>query len=189
MNRLRTPTTPRNHLTIAERSKLRIEERERKLKHLQEQLMVEYTFTPRTNTSSHSITSSITTMTTSPDPNVVFDRLYNRETAAMRARRESTPGSAKRRSLGTPSYSNRTVGLKDSFVTPTRLVILHHEGQDRLRARMRTDEVRRFFACGSDQRSRWNTGSNVVLSLPLGGGRGSTTPPRGSRAWRLYIHS
>lgn len=138
----RTPTTPRNYLTIAERSKLHIEERERKLKELQEQLMAEYTFTPKTNNSYHpSNTSSITAMTASPDPNVVFDRLYNRETAAMRARRESTPVSSKQ--SGTPSYSNRAAALKEDYVTPTRLATLHHEGQDRLRARMRTDEVRR----------------------------------------------
>ena len=141
MNRPRTPTTPRNYLTIAERSKLHIEERERRLKELQEQLMAEYTFTPKTNSSYHSNTSSIAAMTASPDPSVVFDRLYNRETAAMRARRESTPVSSKQ--SGTPSYSNRTATLKDGYVTPTRLATLHHEGQDRLRARMRTDEVRR----------------------------------------------
>lgn len=147
MNRNRTPRTPRDNLTIAERAKIQMEERERKLIDLQEQLMADYTFTPRSAASNNSATSSITAATPSPDPTFVFDRLYNRETAAMRARREATPRSANKDSSGTPTYS-RARGLNDSYVTPTRLAALHHEGQDRLRARMRTDEVRICFACG-----------------------------------------
>jgi len=123
-----------------------MEERERKLQDLQRQLMAEYTFTPKSVASNHSATSSITAMTASPDPTQVFDRLYNRETAAMRARREATHNVT-----GTPSYVGAREG-KNDYVTPSRVAALYSEGQDRLRARLRTDEVNclgflLFFLC------------------------------------------
>ena len=66
-------------LTMYERTKLQIAERERKLKALQEALMADYTFTPKSAT--NSVASSVSSAER------VFERLYSTETAAVRARR------------------------------------------------------------------------------------------------------
>jgi hypothetical protein len=110
-----------------ERAKIQIAERERKLKALQDKLMEDYTFTP------HSTTNSIASSVVS-SPDKVFDRLYNNETAAMRARRLSP------RSATNSPVRPRAMGTKDGYVTPTRLQQLHAEGQNKLRARKRSQQ-------------------------------------------------
>jgi hypothetical protein len=134
-------------MTIAERAKVQMEERERKLKDLQDQLMAEYTFTPQRAASTHSVASSITTGTTPPDRSMVFERLYNRETAAIRARRASAPRPSQRSPL-VSSSNPRPKGLADGYVTPTRVEALFHQGVGRLRARVRNDEVSMRVYCG-----------------------------------------
>ena len=128
-------TTPRGAgaLTMYDRTKLQIEERERKLKALQDKLMADYTFTPQ------SATSSISSSVPSASTEKVFERLYGFETAAMRARRVS-PRSTTASPRNTPKRT-RVRSIKDGYVTPTRLVNLHEEGQNRLRARNRSQKV------------------------------------------------
>lgn len=80
-------------LTMYERSMLQKEERERKMKALQERLMADFTFTPKSATF-----SSNNTLTPSPRPGSpsslasavsVFTRLYRADTAASRGQRRS----------------------------------------------------------------------------------------------------
>jgi hypothetical protein len=126
-------------LSMYERTKLQIQERERKLKALQETLMADCTFTPRS--AANSVSSSLTP--SSPNPEKVFDRLYSTETAAMRARKASTPRSTRSATnspFSTPSRS-RVRSAKDGYITPGRLEALHSEGQNKLRARKRTAKV------------------------------------------------
>lgn len=127
----------RDGLTMYERTKLQMEERERKLKALQETLMADYTFTPQS--ASNSAASS-----RASSPEKVFDRLYNLETAAMRARKASTPRSTPRSStnspFSTPSRS-RVRSTKDGYITPGRLEALHADGQNKLRAKKKSQRV------------------------------------------------
>lgn len=173
MSKKRTPRTPAgNGLTIAERTKLQMEEREKKLKQLQEQLMEEYTFTPKSSVSSHSVASSITAASATPDRTLVFDRLYNKETASMKARRVSTPRSTKKpQTFETP----RAKGIKDGYVTPTRLEALHHEGQNRLRSRMKSDEVR-IKLCAFSKVCKIRQCLNVFMVM-VGRGKCQETAP------------
>ena len=122
------PARTGDGLSMYERAKLQIAERERKLKALQDKLMEDYTFTP--HSTSNSIASSVYS-----SPDKVFDRLYSVETAAMRARR-ITPRSA----TNSPARP-RARGTKDGYVTPTRLQQLHAEGQNKLRSRKRSQQV------------------------------------------------
>ena len=125
------PARPGDGMTMYERAKLQIAERERKLKELQDKLMEDYTFMP------HSTSNSVASSAVS-SPDKVFDRLYHVETAAMRARRLSP------RSATTSPARPRAIGSKDGYVTPTRLQELHAEGQNRLRARKRSQQVGKF---------------------------------------------
>lgn len=129
-------------LTMYERSKAQMEERERKLKALQEQLMSDYTFIPQSHSSHQSVGSSSLgggSSSAATDRGRVFERLYTTDTAATRSWRT-------RRSSSSPIRSRMHVRTtKDGYVTPSRLEALHAEGQTRQRARRMTQKVRKFF--------------------------------------------
>lgn len=116
-----------------ERSRLQMEERERKLKALQEKLMSDYTFEPAARSVS-SLGSS-----RGGDMSLVFDRLYSTDTAAIRAYKSSPRGPPAMNSpYRTPGKVKTT---KDGYVTPSRLDALHNEGQTKLRSLRMTQKV------------------------------------------------
>lgn len=138
-----TPQTPSGLTSLYDRTKVQMEERERKLKALQDQLMADYTFTPQ------SATSSVSSNNVSPSPSKVFERLYGTETAAMRARKVNRSPSASNSRYSTPTRNShhRVQTTKEGYITPTRLLNLHEEGQNRLRSRRRTHKVRINIYC------------------------------------------
>lgn len=175
----KSPATPGAGFTLYDRTKLQIEERERKLKALQEKLMADYTFTPK------SATSSMSSSLASGSPEKVFDRLYGHETAAMRARRIS-PRSATNSPFSTPNRP-RAQSLKDGYVTPTRLLNLHEEGQNRLRARVRSQKVCNVGLCYGSVTS--DISLVHFLLQTVGGRRSSTKKAGGRRTCKMYLYS
>jgi hypothetical protein len=147
-------TSGSSGLTMYERSMIQKEERERKMRALQQKLMVDCTFTPSRsgrNSSNHSVVSSIgagpgsvATADTS-----VFSRLYQTETAASRGQRYhggtrsatasgwNTPKSV-RSTPGRTFYS--TPGGSRSVPSSPRLEELYRFGEERLRSRQLSDE-------------------------------------------------
>lgn len=126
----------RGGLTMYERSKIQMEERERKLKNLQEKLMADYTFAPASSVSSLGSSRA-------GDVNMVFDRLYHADTAAMRAYRAS-PRGPPTMNPGFQSPPHRIKSTKDGYITPSRLETMHAEGQNKQRARCMTQKVRMY---------------------------------------------
>lgn len=141
-------------LTMYERSMIQKEERERKMKALQQKLMIDCTFTPSRsgrNSSNHSVVSSIGAGpgSVATSDMSVFSRLYHTETAASRGQKyhgstrsnaasgwntprsvRSTPG---RMFYSTPSSSR-------SVPSSPRLEELYRVGEERLRSRQLSDE-------------------------------------------------
>lgn len=158
-------TTPRSHLlkpvptrdglTMYERSMLQMEERQRKLKALQDKLHEQYTFQPRSNPSSRSTSP----LAASPAHDGVlyldvFERLYHAETKAYRAQRPSPKSITTNTSSSSTTprgrvkpLSNRSV---DMDLTPARLEELAILGQQKLRARPMNEKV--CLLCTSNKR-------------------------------------
>jgi hypothetical protein len=150
-------------LTMYERSMLQKEERERKMRSLQEKLMADYTFTPsramRKTSSSQSLVSSIGASPSSMGTAdmSVFSRLYHAETAASRGQRFngtfrkdvilgwSTPGKS---TIGTPARIPRSAPGSRSGSVPSspRLEELYKFGEEKLRSRQlsREEELKRL---------------------------------------------
>ncbi len=138
-----------------ERSMLQKDERERKMKALQEKLMAGFTFTPKSATF-----SSSNTLTPSPRPGSpsslgnastvsVFTRLYTTDTAASRGQRRSAAADGGQYStpVSTASTPARTVrsaggGSKPGTGRPSspRLEELYKTGEEKLRARNLSDQ-------------------------------------------------
>jgi hypothetical protein len=145
----------RDGLTMYERSMLQKEERERKMKLLQEKMMSDCTFTPsRERTRSPSSQSVVSSIGASPsslgtgDAMSVFSRLYHAETAASRAqRREGGPAAGGGATSGfqTPksnmSTPGRSVsGSRSSCPASPRLQELYRSGEEKLRSRKLSDQ-------------------------------------------------
>ncbi|KAL3914481.1 MAG: hypothetical protein SGARI_000098 [Bacillariaceae sp.] len=145
-------------LTMYERSMIQKEERERKMKTLQEKLMVDCTFTPSRsqgqgrNSSNHSVVSSIGAgpQSVGTADMSVFSRLYHTETVASRAARyqggtrsNGTPGWNTPRSVrsmpGRVFYST-PVSRSGSVPSSPRLEELYKFGEEKLRSRQLSDE-------------------------------------------------
>lgn len=147
---------PSGGLTMYERSMLQKEERERKMKSLQEKLMADYTFFPsramRKTSSSQSLVSSIeagpSSMGTADMS--VFSRLYHAETAASRGQRFD--GTARnnvvlgwktpKSTMSTPGRTPRSAPESRSGSVPSspRLEELYKFGEERLRSRHVSDD-------------------------------------------------
>ena len=169
-----------------ERSKIQMEERERKLKNLQEKLMADYTFAPASSVSSLGSSRA-------GDGNMVFDRLYNADTAAIRAYRASPRGPSTM-NPGFQSPPRRIKSNKDGYITPSRLETLHAKGQNKQRARCMTQKVRRSEYV-------WNAAHlpracHVFLMHPfscipflVGRRRGAPKAPRRGRIGQVHLYS
>lgn len=154
-------------LTMYERSMLQKEERERKMRTLQDKLMADYTFTPsramNKTSSSHSLVSSIGASPSSlgtADVSV-YSRLYHAETAASRAQRFNgtvrkdvvfgwnTPG---RSTTSMPGRIPRSAppASRSGIMPPSpRLEALYKFGEERLRSR--EEEAKRLRDLSEEQ--------------------------------------
>lgn len=163
---LSSTVTNRGGLTMYERSMLQKEERERKMKALEERLMMDFTFTPTRISSGNmknncgnsmvsSLGSSSSTVGGTSGGNSVFSRLYVADTAASRAQRyrtptrnsrsgrlfaTSTPKSAAATTVGRSLYSAASRSTCTVQTASPRLEALYKSGQDKLRARSISDK-------------------------------------------------
>jgi hypothetical protein len=143
-------------LTMYERSMLQKEERERKMKSLQEKLMADYTFTPSRavmNTSSNqSLVSSVgaSPLSLGTADMSVFSRLYHSETTASRGQRfdvtmrsnHAVGWQTRKSTLSTPHEIPDSASGSRSGSVPSspRLEELYKFGEEKLRSRMVTYE-------------------------------------------------
>jgi hypothetical protein len=143
-------------LTMYERSMLQKEERERKMKSLQEKLMADYTFTPsramRKTDSNQSLVSSIGASPSSLGAAdlSVFSRLYHAETAASRGQqfdvtmRNNLPVGWKTRKSAMSAANNildsAAVSRSGSVRSSPRLEELYKFGEEKLRSRVLSRE-------------------------------------------------
>ena len=158
-----SPGKTRGGLTMYERSMLQKEERERKLKALQETLMVDFTFTPsRYGSHRHSGESVVSSLGGSPTSTVgggastatvgsVFSRLYGTGTAASRAQRHRPREKPHNERFGAGAwmssasqYSQHSAaggGRSVSSVQTAspRVESLYKAGEEKLRARPLSD--------------------------------------------------
>eukprot|EP00339_Tiarina_fusa_P001149 CAMPEP_0117044104 /NCGR_PEP_ID=MMETSP0472-20121206/30595_1 /TAXON_ID=693140 ORGANISM="Tiarina fusus, Strain LIS" /NCGR_SAMPLE_ID=MMETSP0472 /ASSEMBLY_ACC=CAM_ASM_000603 /LENGTH=562 /DNA_ID=CAMNT_0004755761 /DNA_START=226 /DNA_END=1911 /DNA_ORIENTATION=+ len=146
----------RDGSTMYERSRVQMEQREMKLKALQQQLMSDCTFTPK------SLTPRSKDNSAEGSAEAVFDRLYATETASTRASRANTP---KRGRTTTPRRARRR--SNDSGLSAgSRVEALYEAGQKNLRAKVMThkkeEESRRkrieeaeLAACTFTPRTKW----------------------------------
>ncbi|KAL3918347.1 MAG: hypothetical protein SGILL_004282 [Bacillariaceae sp.] len=142
-------------LTMYERSMIQKDERERKMKALQQKLMVDCTFTPSRSgrtSSNHSVVSSIGAgpgSVATADMSV-YSRLYLTETAASRGQRyqgssrgDAVSGWNTPRSVRSTPGPGRSVysapGSSRSIPSSPRLEELHRFGEERLRSRQLSD--------------------------------------------------
>lgn len=152
-----------NGMSMYERSKLQMEQRELKLRALQEQMMSDYTFTPKTRKSPNN--GSFDTPSNGEGHNGtttnVYDRLYATETKAMKSYRAQTPTKVRSRSntpnrRGRPTTTTTTGGEKRRggrrksgdharSLTPSRLQALFETGQKQLRSKPKSTKVSKFF--------------------------------------------
>ena len=144
----------RGGLTMYERSMLQKQERERKMKLLQDKMMSDCTFTPsRERTRSSSSQSVVSSIGASPssvgtgDTMSVYSRLYHAETAASRAQRHGggnvTDGATSgfqtpRANMSTPGRS--VSGSRSSCPPSPRLQELYRSGEEKLRSRKLSDQ-------------------------------------------------
>jgi hypothetical protein len=178
-----TPT--RGGLTMYERSMLQMEEREQKLKALQDKLSLDLTFMPNSTSGPHSKTSTPNTGGTS-DGGVggmnVFSRLYHSETKAIKnqphpkglnggttPRSQALPRSgSKSRSRSRSNGSMRSTNTKSSSGT-TRVEEMHERGQQSLRCQYKSDkkeeqgrrrrlEEELLGQCTFQPKTKWNLG-------------------------------
>ena len=105
-----------------ERSMKQMQEREQKLKALQQIMYEDCTFTPKSNDSSRRSPKEA-----SPS-GAVFDRLYSTETAAMRAHKSSPRSNASTLSSSTPTNQARRKSL-DNQATPSRIEALYESAK------------------------------------------------------------
>jgi hypothetical protein len=148
-NHTPVPTT-RGGITMYERSMLQMEQRERRLMALQQTLMADCTFSPRTTTPS----SGNRSRENSPD--TVFDRLYSAGTAASKARmaNATTPRSA----ASTPTRGQARRKSLDTIGTVSpggRLEVLFEAGQKQLRDTKMTVKVSLHYSNVTEERARW----------------------------------
>jgi hypothetical protein len=133
-----SPVPTRGGMTMYERSVLQIQERGRKLKTLQDKLMEDCTFTPKSSNSD----SRNFSRETSPAGDV-FDRLYAADTAATRGQRASSPKPA----ASTPTSRVRRKSLDNALTPGSRIDVLYEAGQQSVRSRVMTvkeeEETRR----------------------------------------------
>jgi hypothetical protein len=129
---IQVPT--RDGLTMYDRSKVQMEQREMKLKALQQQLESDYTFAPRSSTPKSRDNSA------EGNAEAVFDRLYATETASSRAAYANTP---KRDGTNTPRRTpRRKSNDSSSALSPgSRVEALYASGQKNLRAKGTTNRV------------------------------------------------
>ena len=157
-------TQSRGVLTMYERSVLQKEERERKLKALQETLMADFTFTPNKKSSGdrpRSRTGSGESVVSSlgDSPSMagivsssgisIFSRLYSAETVASRAQQHTPRTKTSDRfgfALRTPTSTAASVSGRShhsgntSKTASPRLESLYKAGQEKLRARHLSDQ-------------------------------------------------
>merc|ERR1711865_495899 len=139
--------TKRRNLTMYERSMAQRKERERKMKELEETLMVDFTFTPSRirscNKQKDCGYSMVSSLGSSPG--------YVADTAASRARRHRSPirnnPTSSRLSSGAATPDGRSLysatSRRSACTVQTaspRLEALYRSGQDKLRARCVSDE-------------------------------------------------
>jgi hypothetical protein len=145
----------RGGFTMYERSMMQKEERERKLKALQQTLEADFTFAPNSANKprprSSSAESLVSSLGDSPSVGLissggmsVFSRLYSAETAASRAQQHvAVPTNNDRSAFGSTAVSmaGRSVHLA-AATTPAspRLESLFKAGEEKLRARHLSDQ-------------------------------------------------
>jgi hypothetical protein len=129
--------TGRGGFTMYERSILQMEERERKLLDLQQKLMEDCTFSPKSSTP----TSRASSPAASPDKVGVFDRLY--DDAATRAAHREAAKSTTMTPTRTPARGRGRTRSGDANGTSpgNRLEELFEEGQNKLRTTKLTSKV------------------------------------------------
>lgn len=133
-----TNMTEAPSLTMYERSVRQKEERELKMKALQNQLESDYTFTP--NRRSRPRTSSDDVSSLGDSPSIasgasVFSRLYSAETAASRSQQHIP----KAKTTDRFGFAARTFTPKTKDSSP-RVEALYKSGQEKLRARHLSDQ-------------------------------------------------
>ena len=204
-----TPT--RGGLTMYERSMLQMEEREQKLKALQDKLSADCTFTPKSNGSSHGKASTPHTGGTSDGG--VGNRLYHSETKASQKKahpkgvigggatpRSQPPPQSRANKSRSRSRSNslNSANTKSSSGT-LRLDEMHQQGQQSLRSRTKTDkeeeQARRrrmeeelLAVCTFQPKTKWNLAKERRKKAQEGAGRAIPSPgdeKRGKLSVRL----
>jgi hypothetical protein len=133
-----------------ERSMLQLEQRERRLSALQQRLMADCTFSPKTTTP----TSRNVSRENSPD--TVFDRLYSAGTASSKARVANATAPRSAASTPTRGRARRKSLDTDGTLSPgSRLEAMYEAGQKQLLGTKMTVKVSLHYSNGTEERAAW----------------------------------